>query len=121
MLGLDKLEIYRISMTISEKVWLFVIKWQYFEKNTVGNQIVRSADSIPANISEGYGRFHYRDSQKFLFYARGSLYETMTWLKLARMRNLISEEDYSDLEKQCIRLSVKLNNFIKAVGKNNGT
>jgi four helix bundle protein len=115
---LENLEIYQISMAISEKIWEISKTWSYFEKDTIGKQIVRASDSISANISEGFGRYHYNDSKNFLFYARGSLYETITRLKKAKMRNLIKEEDFNDLETQCLRLTVKLNNFIKSIGKN---
>ena len=114
---LENLEIYQISMVISEKIWEITKTWPYFEKDTIGKQIVRSADSISANISEGFGRYHYNDSRNFLFFARGSLYETLTWLKKARDRNLIKNEEFEHLQKQCLRLTVKLNNFIKTIGK----
>jgi four helix bundle protein len=113
---LENLEIYQISMAIAERIWNISKTWPYFEKDTVGKQIVRASDSISANISEGFGRYHYNDSRNFLYYARGSLYETITWLVKAKTRNLIKEEDYNDLEKQCLRLTVKLNNFIKSIG-----
>jgi four helix bundle protein len=114
---LEKLEIYKISMEISDNVWRLTHKWSYFEKNTIGTQIVRSSDSISANISEGFGRYHYNDSRMFYYYARGSLYETITWLKKARDRGLIRTDEFEDLEQQCLRLTVKLNNFIKTIGK----
>lgn len=121
MIGLEKLEVYNISMSISEKIWRITIEWNYFAKDTIGKQIVRAADSISANISEGYGRYHFKDSKNFMIIARGSLFETITWLQKAKTRNLISEENYSDLERECIRLTVKLNNFIKAIGHTNNT
>jgi len=114
---LEKLEVYQISMDLAERIWELVKLWSYFEKDTIGKQLVRAADSVSANISEGYGRYHFNDSKNFLFYSRGSLYETKTWLKKARSRNLIGQKDYDDLERQCTRLGVKLNNFIKVIGK----
>ena len=116
MMGLEKLEIYQLALDISDKIWNLVVKFQYFEKDTLGKQLIRATDSIPANISEGYGRYHYLDNKKFLFYARGSLYETMTWIRLAYTRKLISEDDYEWLRSHCRKLSVKLNNFINAIG-----
>ena len=59
-IGLEELEVYRVAMEIGEIVWAVVIKWEYFEKKTLGTQLVDAADSIALNISEGYGRFHYR-------------------------------------------------------------
>jgi len=117
IMKLEDLEIYQISMSLSGQIWEISKTWKYFEKDTIGKQIVRASDSISANISEGFGRYHFNDSKNFLFYARGSLYETLTWLTKARDRNLIKNEEFEDLERQYTRLSVKLNNFIKTIGK----
>jgi four helix bundle protein len=114
---LEKLEVYQISMELGEKIWEIVKPWPFFEKETLGKQLVRAVDSVSANISEGYGRFHFNDSKNFLFFARGSLYETKTWLLKARSRNLISQENYEALLQQSTRLAIKLNNYIKAIGK----
>ena len=110
---LEDLEIYNLSMTLSDKVWDFVIKWEYFSKDTIGKQWVRSADSVSANISEGFGRNTYRDSRSFYYIARGSLYESKTWLDKAKRRKLISETDYKILFSEHNVLGYKLNNFIK--------
>ncbi|MCU0369845.1 MAG: four helix bundle protein [Bacteroidales bacterium] len=91
-MDLKSLEIYKISMEIGEQIWLLVDQWKYFEKDTIGKQLVRAADSVAANISEGFGRFHYNDSKHFFYFARGSLYETKTWIEKARNRNLIPDE-----------------------------
>jgi four helix bundle protein len=113
---LEKLEVYNISMQLSESIWGIVINWKYFEKETLGKQLVRSADSISANISEGFGRFHYKESKTFYYYARGSLFETKTWLSKASRRNLITPEEFKQLEGQIKTLGVKLNRFISTVG-----
>ncbi|MBW6459158.1 MAG: four helix bundle protein [Bacteroidales bacterium] len=116
-MDLEELEIYEISMNLGEKAWGCVSSWKYFEKDTLGKQLVRSADSIAANISEGFGRYHYADAKHFFYFARGSLFETKTWLKKAHSRQLIEESDYLTLQEQINRLGVKLNNFIKTTGK----
>ena len=110
---LEDLEIYNLSMNLSDKVWDFVIKWEYFAKDTLGKQWVRAADSVSANISEGFGRNSYRDSRSFYYIARGSLYESKTWLDKAKRRGLIPEEDYNLLYTEHNVLGYKLNNFIK--------
>ena len=51
--SLDKLDVFQIANDIGEIVWKVVNGWSYFEKDTVGKQFVRSADSISANIAEG--------------------------------------------------------------------
>jgi four helix bundle protein len=113
---LEKLNVYNISLEIAEQIWEIVINWEDFAKDTIGKQIVRSADSIAANISEGYGRFHFKESKHFLYYSRGSLYETRTWLTKSLRRKLISQEKYDKLISEIKDLSVKLNNYIKTIG-----
>ena len=48
MLRLEDLEVYKLALDIGEEVWLMVDNWKVFPKNTVGSQLVRSADSIAA-------------------------------------------------------------------------
>ena len=57
IIRLEDLEIYQLALETGEYVWNIVIKWEYFAKKTVGGQFVEAADSISANIAEGYGRF----------------------------------------------------------------
>jgi len=116
-MDLKDLRIYNQSIEIGEKIWNIVITWNFFSKDTVGKQFVRSTDSIAANISEGFGRYHFKDSRNFLFYARGSLYETTTWLNKAYKRKLLKEPEYNDLKAQLKDLGIKLNNYIKTIGK----
>ncbi|MFC4210150.1 four helix bundle protein [Pedobacter lithocola] len=40
-------------------MWNIVITWDYFSKDTIGKQLCRAANSISANIAEGYGRYHF--------------------------------------------------------------
>ena len=56
--------------------------------DTIGKQIVRAADSVCANIAEGRGKYNDQDNRRFVKIARGSLYETISWLRLAYARQL---------------------------------
>jgi four helix bundle protein len=113
---LEELRIYELAMNIGERVWLIVSKWDYLAKDTVGKQLVKSVDSIAANISEGYGRFHYKENKQFCYYRRGSLYETKTWLKKAHDRRLIVDNDFQSLQNDLETIAYKLNNYIKSIG-----
>ena len=66
-LKLEALEVYKVAMEIGEIVWTIVDKWDYFPKKTLGAQYVEAADSIAMNISEGYGRFHYKENKNFCY------------------------------------------------------
>ncbi len=41
-------------------------------------QIRKSTKSGMSNISEGYGRYHYLDSLRFYYFARGSINESIS-------------------------------------------
>lgn len=45
------------------------------EKYNLNIQIRKSGVSITANISEGYGRYNYREGIQFYRISRGSMYE----------------------------------------------
>ena len=113
---LEELKVYELSMELGERVWSIVEKWDYFAKGTIGKQLVRSVDSVAANLSEGFGRFHFKDSRNFNYYSRGSLYETKTWIKKAKNRSLIEEEDYSKFVEDINLIGKMLNSYIKSIG-----
>jgi len=114
---LEELRVYSLSMEIAENIWLIVKEWDYFTKDTIGKQLIRAVDSIAANLSEGYGRYHYREKINFSYYSRGSLYETKTWLKKAHNRNLLNDENYGLFVDTIDDIGVKLNNYIKSTSK----
>lgn len=117
MVNLEELEIYKLSMEIAEEIWSIITRWNYFGKDTIGKQLIRAADSISANISEGFGRYHYQENKHFCYYSRGSLFETKTWLQKASNRKLISADVFLDLTKRLDLLHLKLNAYIKSIGK----
>jgi len=61
------------------------------KKNEKGKQWVKSVDSVAANLSEGYGRYHIRDAKNFNYFSRRSLSETKTWLVKAHNQKLITD------------------------------
>ena len=114
--GLEDFKTYNKAIEVGEIVWQEVAKWSFFEKDTIGKQLVRSCDSIAANLSEGLGRYHFKESRNFSFYSRGSLFETRTWLDKAKNRKLIDEEVYKTLETALEVIGKMLNTYIKSIG-----
>lgn len=115
-LKLEELQIYKISMVIGEQVHELVSRWDHFNRDTLGKQLVRSADSIALNISEGYGRFFYKENKIFCYYSRGSAKETVTAIEKAYSRKLISEEEHKELKamlSEYFRLSYY---YIQSIG-----
>ena len=66
------------------------------EKYNLASQIRRASTSITLNIAEGYGRYHYLDSLRFYYIARGSLEEVLSAFILCNELGYTK----SELEKQ---------------------
>jgi four helix bundle protein len=118
---LEDLRVYISAEEIADKAWSICEKWPVFAKRTVGGQFVRAADSIGANVAEGYGRYHYKENMNFCFYARGSLEETKCWLRRALKRKLVSEEAFHELNTMLNDLLPQLNAYIRSIGKRAST
>ena len=114
---LEELNVYQLSMEIGEKIWSIVIKWDYFSNDTIGRQLVKAVDSVAANISEGFGRYHFKDKKNFCYYSRGSLFETKTWLLKAYNRKLLNANEFQTFQNEIDILGVKLNNYINSIDK----
>ena len=112
--GIEELRIVKETEKIADEIWKVVMEWDYFAKETVGKQLIKSADSIGANIIESQGRFYPKDVIKFLYIARGSLKETKYWLMRAMKRKLLASEDYKEFIEKIDNLAPQLNAFIKS-------
>jgi four helix bundle protein len=111
------LRVYQLSEILADEIWIIVTNWKYFEKETVGKQLVKAADSIGANIAEGTGRGSFQDNRRFVKIARGSLNETQHWLRRAYKRDLLKEKEVNRLKPIVDELSPKLNAYLKSIGK----
>jgi len=117
MIKLIDLKVYKIALEIGSKVWKIVDSWDYFNKDSLGKQFVRAADSIALNIAEGYGRFHYKENKNFSYYSRGSAFEATACLRKAFERKLISEEENNELRKLFENYFRFINGYIKSIGQ----
>jgi len=112
-LQLNDLTSYVTAFSFSNQVWDIVIKWEYFARDTIGKQFVNAADSISANIAEGFGRYHKKDKIKFYYYSLGSVKESIDWCNKAKIRNLISEEIHLKISELLERLPREIHQLIK--------
>ena len=86
------------------------------EKYRLTDQLLRAARSATANIVEGYGRFHYLDNAKFCSNARGSAYEVLDHLQVARDEGLITEQLFTEGEAlvwDAVKLTSGYMNYLK--------
>ena len=86
-----------------------------FSKDVVGKQMARATDSIGANIAESFGRFNFGEKLQFLYYARGSLFETKYWLNRAKARELMPLTSVQEYITQLSNIARQLNAFAESL------
>ncbi len=112
-LTLNDIKAYKIAFNLSNYVWEVVLKWDWFAKKHIGGQFTEAADSISANIAEGFGRFNKKDKIKFYRYSAGSTKECFDWVAKAKTRKLLSEEEYKHIFSELQQLPREINYQIK--------
>ena len=91
------------------------------ERYELTSQLVRATRSSTANIAEGWGRFHFLESRKFYFNARGSQAEVLDHLMEAKDCSYISSELYKSLRADVIESIKILNGYIRYLTSKSGT
>lgn len=112
---LEDLRILKTAENIADAIWKRVVQWDQFAKDVVGKQITRAVDSVGANIAESYGRFNYGEKLQFLYYSRGSLFETKYWLNRALVRELMKAEEVKEYATRLSDVARQLNMFASSL------
>lgn len=82
---------------------------------TIGDQVIRSAGSIGANISEGFARQTKQEFIQFLNIARGSAAESEVWVMRMHMQKFISRERNDEYLSKLDRIRQMLNALIRSL------
>lgn len=85
------------------------------EKFNRSPQVKRSSSSTPANIAEGFGRYHYQENIQFCRQARGSLEETKNHIIAARDLGHAPEQACGNLIVECEEVKRLLNGYIRSL------
>lgn len=109
------LRVLKSAEEIADSIWKIVVQWDEFAKDVVGLQIARSADSVGANIAESFGRFNFGEKLQFLYYSRGSIFETKYWLNRTRVRGLMEAEVVEEYIARLTELARQLNTFVSGL------
>lgn len=84
------------------------------EEYKLTSDLHRAARSIPANISEGFGRFHFSEKLQFYNIARGSTAEVQNHIEEAYNSEYIAEGQKEYFLRRYHVVEVKLNNLIQS-------
>lgn len=87
------------------------------EKYGVKRHMLENARNAPANIAEGFGRFHYQESIQFYRVARGCLEEQHNDVYICLDRDYISQPTANNLLYQIDLVEKLLNGLVGSAHK----
>ena len=105
-----ELIVWQKAMELVDWVYNAMRSFPNDERFRLCDQLSRAVVSIPSNIAEGNGRGTRQDYARFLSIARGSLYETMTQLEIAKRQGYIT--DLTPAEDLAAAIRKMLNSMI---------
>jgi four helix bundle protein len=113
VMNLDKLDVCVRAKDFALAIYKEVVPHlPVDEKWNLISQLKRAAQSIPANIAEGHGRYHYLDNVRFCYIARGSLTEVQSHMALAHDLGYLSDDIYKRMTSHAESVGKQLNNYI---------
>ena len=110
----EELVVWQKAMELVRLVYQVTRRFTVDERFALTDQLRRAVVSIPSNIAEGNGRGSNKDYAHFLSIARGSLYETMTQLRIAKDLGYL--DDYSQSEDIAVEIGRMLGAMLKKFG-----
>ncbi len=112
--GYMKLIVWQKAIQLFELVWRIAFNEHKIDFK-LRAQLADAAQSVSANIAEGYGRRSIKEYIQFLYFALGSLAETLTRAIGLKQTQQITESRFADLnslhyevENRLLRLIDKL-------------
>jgi len=112
-----ELEVWKKARILKNEISQLTKAFPSEEKYSLTDQIIRSSRSINSNISEGHGRFTYKDQLHFCIQARGSLSETYNHLIDAFDCSYINQEQLSYFKNKIDETERLLNGYIAFLRK----
>jgi four helix bundle protein len=110
------LKVWQISLNFADQIINLIDQVESSRKHyRLFEQLESAVTSIPMNIAEGKGRNSRKEFMQFLYYARGSLYETTTLLELFKLRGWINQDQFDASEGQSIEIAKMINGLIRTL------
>jgi len=111
--GFESLLVWKEARSLKLSIYQLVKSYPSAEKFDLISQTVRASRSVLANISEGHGRFYYKENISFCRKSRGSLSELLNHLIDAADSGFIDQETLSNYRTEIEKLGKILNGYIR--------
>lgn len=111
---LEDLRVWQEARELCKDLYALAKDYPVEEKYSITRHIKENARAIASNIAEGFFRFHYQDSIRFYFIARGCLGELKSDLYLSLDQNFITDEKFREINQRIEKILIMLNSLIKS-------
>jgi len=78
-------------------------------------QLESAATSVALNIAEGSGRYSRKEFVRFLYVARGSLYETVTLMQIFKDNKWVNQQQFLNIKNHSAVLARMLSGLINSL------
>lgn len=109
------LDVWQLGMELADEIYRLTGPFPEAEKFGLTSQLRRAAVSTPSNIAESWGRGSTNEYVQFLRYARGSLYEIETQLRISQRNSFLHEDDLRMMLVRTNRLGKMLLGLMRAL------
>ena len=115
----ENLRVYQLAEALEDSIWDIVGLWKSFAREVVGGQLVRSADSIGANIAEGSAKRGTREFRRYLDIAIGSLAELSYTLMVIRDLKYLTLKQYDEVNRLRVEAGKATWGLYRSMGERN--
>ncbi len=109
----EDLDVWKQGRKIQRLIREITKSFPKYEQYRLTDQMVRSSRSVPRNIAEGYGRFHYQENIHFCRISRGSLTELLNDAITAYDERFIDKIKLGEIRKEIEINARLLNGYIR--------
>lgn len=113
----EKLNIWIDASGLAIDIAKYAPQFPDFQRFGLSSQVLRSSNSIAANIAESQGRYTYQDKIRVLYIARGELFETISHLKIASELGYMDSNYFKVVVTKYYILLHSLNSYIYMLKK----
>ncbi len=112
----EELRVYQESVRLSSDLFSVTSTWPPIYKYNLADQLNRAGLSISLNIAEGSSRTT-QDFKHFLSISRGSCYECIPILMIAKEKGLINPTKYENFRTRIMDISKMISSLRSKITK----
>ena len=110
----ERLKVWPKALDFADRAISVSAQWPRAVQSSLGDQVRRAAVSIITNVAEGSGKRTGKSSRALYDIAKGSTYEVIGVMALARKRGLIDDTTYGVFYRNGDEIAAMLWGLMKA-------